>query len=244
LNALLHARGVVKRFGPLRALDGVDLDAREGAIHALVGPNGSGKSTLLGVLAGRLMPDRGSVELAARDITGHTPARRAREGVALKHQVASVFDELTVGDNVTVALLGGVRPRNLLRRGDPRVAQARGSLLERFELAALADRPAADLAHGERQWLELAMVTARRPRLLLLDEPTAGMSAQERARAGAILRELRARCAIVLVEHDLDWVTGLCDTVTVLVQGQVLAAGTPGEVKRDPAVREAFVARA
>jgi branched-chain amino acid transport system ATP-binding protein len=244
MTPLLAARGLVKTYGPLRALDGVDFSADRGAIHALVGPNGSGKSTLLALLAGRARPDGGSVVFDGDEVTDWAPARRARRGVAIKHQIASVFDELTVADNVGVALLGHVHARGLLRRrGDGELDQRRRDLLARFGLDELACVPASDLAHGQRQWLEIAMAAAARPALLLLDEPTAGMSPYERAEIGAILRGLRDESAVVLVEHDLDWVLGLCDHVTVLAQGRVLGEGSPDAIRQDPSVRDAFVTR-
>ena len=243
-EALLEARKLGKRFGALQALDGVDVAVRPGSFHGLIGPNGSGKSTLLKAIAGAHLPDAGTIAFAGRDITRALPYERARQGLCLKFQITAVMAELSVYDNVLLASQSRERLPSLLgsrsrRRADREVMGA----LERFRLAHRADDLAGELSHGEQQWLEIAMAMATKPKVLLLDEPTGGMSPQERARTGELIRAAAQECAVVMVEHDLDFIRGLCDRITVLHQGTNVATGTPSAIESDPKVAEVYLTR-
>ncbi len=243
-EALLAVRGVCKRFGALLALDDVSLKVQPGTFHGLIGPNGSGKSTLLKAIAGAHLPDSGTIALGGRDITRALPYERARQGLSLKFQITAVLPELSVYDNVLLAGQAGDRAFALLgsrtrQASDRAVMQA----LERFRLAARAEDLAGELSHGEQQWLEIAMALAPRPRLLLLDEPTGGMSPEERRVTGELLAPIKPECALVIVEHDLDFIKNICDRLTVLDQGRVLDDGTVADIERSPRVQEVYVSR-
>ncbi|MEH1163845.1 ABC transporter ATP-binding protein [Micromonospora sp. CPCC 205539] len=239
---LLSAEGVSVRYGSLSALTGVDLRVHDGERHALIGPNGAGKTTLLNVIGGATKPHRGTVRFAGRNISRLGPAARARRGINRIHQRPAVFPTLTATENVVVAALPRIIRRRRWWPGDSRrTAHHRaGPLLDRMGLADVAAVPAGHLAHGQRRQLEIAMALAGRPRLLLLDEPAAGLSATEVGRLMELLQALPRAVAVLLVEHRLDLVYALCDTVTVLRDGQTLAAGTPDEIRTSPLVRQAY----
>jgi len=242
--ALLQATSIVKAYGPLRALDGVDLTVAAGTFHGLIGPNGSGKSTLLKAIAGAHLPTSGTIAFDGADITNAPPYQRARSGLSLKFQITAVLAELSVYDNVLLALQSGQSNWALLRnrsrnRLEPQVMTA----LDRFRLAARADDLAGELSHGEQQWLEIAMALAPNPKLLLLDEPTGGMSPEERRVTGELLLPIKQTCALVIVEHDLDFIKNICDRLTVLDQGRVLGDGTVDEIERDTRVQEIYTSR-
>ncbi|MEU5906751.1 ABC transporter ATP-binding protein [Micromonospora sp. NPDC047467] len=242
MTCLLDAEEVTVRYGSLAALDGVDLCVHDGQRHALIGPNGAGKSTLLNVIGGSTRPRHGTVRFAGRDVSRLGPAARARLGINRIHQRPAVFSTLTATENIVVAAL----PRTIRRRrwwpgGSGRVARQRaGPLLERMGLTEVAAVPAGHLAHGQRRQLEIAMALAGRPRLLLLDEPASGLSATEVGRLAELLAGLPREVAVLLVEHHLDLVYALCDTVTVLRDGRTVAAGTPDEIRTSPQVRRAY----
>ena len=240
--SLLVAEGVCKTFGALRALDGVDLTVEDGSFHGLIGPNGSGKSTLLKAIAGAHFASSGKIMFAARDITTAPPHERARHGLSLKFQITAVLPQLSVYDNVLLALQAGQSVWSLARSRTRRAAHHNVMhSLDTFRLAHRADDLASELSHGEQQWLEIAMALARDPKMLLLDEPTAGMNPQERRATGDLLVPLKARCAVLIVEHDLDFIKDICDTLTVLDQGRVVASGPTQEVQDDARVREAYL---
>jgi urea transport system ATP-binding protein len=241
---ILSATSVAKRFGPVIALEDAGLDVERGEIHGLIGPNGSGKSTLLHVIAGRTPPDGGTVALDGGDITRDRPSVRARKGLSIKFQLARVYREQTVEENLLLALqVSTSLPGLALSRSRARLAPRVVQLLEDFGLANVRTRPAGELSHGEQQWLEIAMAIATDPKVLLLDEPTGGMSSQERARTGELIRAAAERCAVVIVEHDLDFIRGLCDRITVLHQGRRIATGTPAEIEHDKQVAEVYLTR-
>ena len=241
---LLSVSGVTKVYGPLRALDGVDLRVEAGTFHGLIGPNGSGKSTLLKSIAGAHFPTAGSIEFNGADITRLPPYARARGGLSLKFQITAVLTELSVYDNVLLALQSGESNGSLLlNRSRRRLHGAVMHALERLRLADRADDLAGELSHGEQQWLEIAMALAPRPKLLLLDEPTGGMSPEERRVTGELLAPIKPECALVIVEHDLDFIKNICDRLTVLDQGRVLGDGTVDEIGRDPRVQEIYTSR-
>jgi len=243
--ALLEVEGVSQVYGELTALDGVDFSVEAARFHGLVGPNGSGKSTLMKCIAGAIVtPTAGRVRFDGADITGARPDERARAGLSIKFQITSVLPALSVYDNVLLALQAREGLAALLR------SRTRGLLhervmdgLERFRLVARADDLAGALSHGEQQWLEIAMALASEPKLLLLDEPTAGMSLEERRVTGELLAPIRAHCALVIVEHDLDFIRDLCDRLTVLDQGRVVSTGTVAEIQNDPKVQEVYLTR-
>ena len=242
--ALLEIRGVSKTFRTLRALDGVDVDVQAGTFHGLIGPNGSGKSTLLKAVAGAHLADSGSIVFDGRDITRATPYERARAGLSLKFQITAVLPELSVYDNVLLATQSNESLVRLLLSRSRRALDAEiCSLLERFRLIDRADDLAGELSHGQQQWLEIAMALALRPKLLLLDEPTGGMSPEERRVTGELLAPIKAHCALIIVEHDLHFIRDICDRLTVLDQGKVLDQGDVEAIQRSPKVQQVFTTR-
>jgi branched-chain amino acid transport system ATP-binding protein len=242
---LLEATGVVKIFGKLTALDGAALTVGEQEFHGLIGPNGSGKSTLMKCVAGAEVPTQGSVRFVNRDITMMSPTARARAGMSLKFQITSVLPSLTLYDNILLALQAQSRLKDLI------FSRTRGALhdkvmtmLAQFRLADRANDAASTLSHGQQQWLEIAMALAGEPRLLLLDEPTGGMSLEERRVTGELLQPIKQRCSLVIVEHDLDFIRDICDRLTVLDQGRVLETGTVAEIQASKSVQEIYLRRA
>jgi branched-chain amino acid transport system ATP-binding protein len=243
-GAILRVQSLVKRFGGMPALDGVDLAVEAGEFRAIIGPNGAGKSTFFNTLTGLLRPDSGRIAFEDRDITGEPPHRVARRGVARTFQITSVFPDLSALENVQVALLAHARRSwSVWPRARAFGAERAQELLGLVGLAASTLKPAAALAHGDQKRLELAMALAGEPRLLLLDEPTAGMAAQERLEAirvvHRIARELRLSC--VFTEHDMAVVFAVATRITVMHQGRVLAEGTPAEVRARPEVQQVYL---
>ena len=242
--ALLEIRGLRKTFRTLRALDGVDIDVRAGTFHGLIGPNGSGKSTLLKAIAGDHFADEGTIVFDGRDITRATPYERARAGLSLKFQITAVLPELSVYDNVLLARQSGESLAKLLTSSSRRRLDGEiGALLERFRLIDRADDLAGELSHGQQQWLEIAMALALSPKLLLLDEPTGGMSPEERRATGRLLEPIKAHCTLIIVEHDLHFIRDICDHLTVLDQGKVLDQGDVETIQRSPKVQQVFTTR-
>jgi branched-chain amino acid transport system ATP-binding protein len=241
---MLCTRGLVKEFNGFRAVDGVDLEVAAGSVHALVGPNGAGKTTLFNLLTGFLAPSGGTIELDGEDITGLRPERIAQRGVARSFQITSLFEELTLVEHVELALQG--RDGNGYRfwRSDRQLRRYRAEtddLLEQVGLTDQAHEPAGSLAYGRKRALELALALALSPRLLLLDEPTAGMGVEDVARTVDLIRRVRADRTVVLVEHNMKVVGDLTDRVTVLQFGTVLAEGPYAEVRNDPRVITAYL---
>lgn len=241
---LLRVERLTKRFGGLVASDSVDLDILPGEVHALIGPNGAGKTTLIAQLAGELRPNSGRILLDGRDITHLPPHRRSLLGLARSFQITSVFGEFSVLDNVTLAIqahdghsfrfwVDAARDAGLAAPGE--------RLLHEHHLGERRDSLAGSLSHGERRQLELAVALAARPKLLLLDEPTAGMGPEESRHLISHLQGLRGRLAILLVEHDMETVFALADRITVLASGRVLATGAPSAIRNDPDVRAAYL---
>jgi branched-chain amino acid transport system ATP-binding protein len=243
-EAVLRTEELSRRFGGLSAVRNVSLELRQGQIHALLGPNGAGKSTLVNLLSGDLPVSGGRVLLRGQDVTGFSPERRSRAGVGRSFQKTNVFLTFTAFENCRLAAQSRApRPLDLFTR-----AESIGSLREAAEAAlqaaGLAGRGptiASTLSHGEQRQLEVAMVLATRPEVLLLDEPLAGMGAEEADRMVDLLRSLRPDHAILLVEHDMDAVFALADVVTVMVEGQVLESGPPPQIRASPAVRRAYL---
>jgi branched-chain amino acid transport system ATP-binding protein len=242
---LLEARGIVKVFGKLTALNGADLSIAENEFHGLIGPNGSGKSTLMKCVAGAEVPTSGTIHFAGRDITGMSPAERARAGMSLKFQITSVLPTLTLYDNILLALQAKTSLVGLMFSRTRGILHDRVmGMLEQFRLADRADAPASALSHGQQQWLEIAMALASEPKLLLLDEPTGGMSLEERRVTGELLQPIKAACSLVIVEHDLDFIRDICDRLTVLDQGAVLDSGSVQDIQSSHKVQEVYLRRA
>lgn len=251
---LLDARGIAVSFGGVDALAGVDLTVAATSIVGLVGPNGAGKTTLFGVLSGLLSPRRGRVELAGVDVTGATPQRRARLGLARTFQRLELFDELTVRDHLVVARrIREGRDRTLLRdlaglgrRPSPGERDAVDALLDLLDLGDVANQPVPLVPLGTGRIVELARALATEPRVVLLDEPTSGLDVHETERVAAALRAARADrgVAFVLVEHDVELVLELCDDVTVLDFGRVIAHGPPAEIRASAEVQAAYLGTA
>jgi branched-chain amino acid transport system ATP-binding protein len=241
---MLRVSGLRKSFGALLATDQVDLDVRVAEVHAIIGPNGAGKTTLIAQLAGELLPDAGRVEFLGRDITRLPPYTRSRLGLARSFQITSVFLDLTLLDNVALAVQAhqghSYRFWKPARR-DRRLIEPALAALDQVGLVERAHASAGAMSHGEHRQLEIAMALATNPRLLLLDEPMAGMGAEEAARMVDLLRGLKGDKAMLLIEHDMDAVFALADRVTVLVYGQVIASGSPEAVRADEAVRRAYL---
>jgi len=238
----LRCTGLSRSFGALRAVDGVDLTVEPGARHALIGPNGAGKSTLFRLVTGTLKAHTGRVELAGRDVTRLSDVARCRLGMSQTMQHASLFGSMTAAETVALAVArhDGGRISPLPRRRCAVRARA-DELLAEVGLADRGDVPVPALSHGERKQLEVALALACRPSLLLLDEPAAGMSPAESARLLALLTALPKEITVLFVEHDLDLVFSLADSVTVLHLGRVLLSGKPDEVRSSEAVREAYL---
>jgi branched-chain amino acid transport system ATP-binding protein len=241
---LLQTDRLTKRFGGLVATDSVSIEVAEGEIHALIGPNGAGKTTLVGQLTGNLRPDAGTIRFAGADIT-HLPMHaRARLGLARSFQITSVLRDFSALGNAALAVQAhsGHSFRFLAdARRDERLRGPARRLLAEVGLAERAETAAAVLSHGEQRQLEIAMALAGDPRLLLLDEPMAGMGPEESQRMVRVLRALKGRRALLLIEHDMDAVFQLADRITVLVYGRAIASGTPAEVRANAEVRQAYL---
>jgi branched-chain amino acid transport system ATP-binding protein len=244
VTSLLHVSGLRKSFAEFTAVDGVDLELPEGGITAVIGPNGAGKTTFINLLTGKLTPDAGRILFAGADVTRLSTSARVRAGMARTFQVTNIFPLLTLEENVAVPVLSRagklLDPRRRLH-ALPAVREAVRNLLGAVGLLERAGLAAAVLSHGDRRLLEVALALACEPRLLLLDEPTAGMGSGERDRMLAQIRALAARVTILLVEHDMEVVFGLASRVVVLHQGKVLADGAPETIRENARVREIYL---
>jgi branched-chain amino acid transport system ATP-binding protein len=239
---ILRVEHVSKRFGGLKAVDDVSLEVLPGQLHSIVGPNGAGKSTLFNLISGVERADSGQVTFLGRRVERLRAARIARQGMVRKFQAPSVFAGLSVAENVRVAASGRRSWWTLVApRGRRREAERVELTLQDLELAELADRPAGSLAHGDAQRLEIAMALATEPRLLLLDEPTAGLSAAETDATARLLRRLAERCSVLVVEHDLRFIRQVSDHITVLDHGAKIADGDVETIAADERVRTAYL---
>lgn len=244
MASALIVRGLSKSFGEFKAVEGFALEVAAGHLHSLIGPNGAGKTTAFNCISGFLPPDAGQVLLNGRDVTGWHPHRLVAAGMARTFQITKIFGELSVLENV--ALAARSREGRNLRMWEPShkfgAAQEQAhDTLKAVGLAARAESRAEHLAHGEKRVLEIAIALALQPTVLLLDEPTAGMSSGEADRIAELIRGLSARASVLLVEHDMDIVLGISDIVTVMTQGRIIASGSPAEISRDAAVQEAYL---
>ena len=240
----LRLSGLVKRFGGLTATDGVSLEVAQGDIHALIGPNGAGKTTLIHQISGALAPDAGAVTLLGRDVTRLSMHERVNAGLARSYQITQLFRRFSVADNL--ALAASARLGTSFRfwraaRDDPRSREEARQLADRVDLAHRLDTDVSALAHGEQRRLEIGLALATRPRMLLLDEPLAGLGPEESARMVDLIASLRGHSTLLLVEHDMDAVFRLADRISVLVSGRVVATGAPAAIREDPLVRQAYL---
>ncbi|MGH2615415.1 MAG: ABC transporter ATP-binding protein [Thermomicrobiales bacterium] len=240
----LRVVNLTKRFGGLAAVDGLNLSVRRGATHCIIGPNGAGKSTFFDLVTNVQRTTAGDVYFFGERITGLPPHRCAGLGIARKFQAPALFPELTAAENLLLGRVGHLGWTRLLRR---RAAAADdedvAAMLERIGLSEKARTRPADLSHGQQQWLEIGVALMARPRLLLLDEPTAGMSPRETAATADLLRDLTEHTTTVIVEHDLSFVRRIADVVTVMHRGQAVAEGSPDEVAQSALVRDVYLGR-
>lgn len=241
---ILQIQGLRKSFGISEIIRGVDMDVAAGERHALIGPNGAGKSTLFHLVSGLLAPSSGAIRLAGREIGGLPPQAINRRGLARSFQITNIFPRLTTYENVRLAVM---RKHGLQYAfwkfidRDRRIRQETEALLERVRLTAKAYALAGEMAYSEQRSLEIAMTLASDPQLILLDEPMAGMSNEETAYTAQLIRETTAGRTLMIVEHDMDVVFALADRISVLVYGQVIATGTPAQIRANAAVREAYL---
>jgi branched-chain amino acid transport system ATP-binding protein len=244
MSTELSIRNLRKRFGAVQATDGASLTLAKGELHALIGPNGAGKSTLIGLIAGEIFPDEGSIHLNGHDITRVPAWERPRRGLARAFQVSELYGEFSLLENVALAIAAREGKAFGLWRSlakDARLLALAQGYLEQVGLAPRARHAVDELSHGERRQLEIALALAQEASVLLLDEPMAGMSGEESLRMTELLRSLKGRYAILLVEHDMDAVFALADRITVLVYGQTVLTGTAEHVRNDPQVRAAYL---
>ncbi|HZF82889.1 MAG TPA: ABC transporter ATP-binding protein [Burkholderiaceae bacterium] len=244
MSRFLQVEGLTRRFGGLVAVNAVTLDLHVGEVHAVIGTNGAGKSTLINMLSGEIAASAGRITLEGEDITARSQPRRALDGVGRSYQRTTIFPEFTVLENCRLAAQAAhPRPWALWEssRGCATSNAAAQAALEATGLAAEADRIAGTLSHGAKRQLEVAMCLATRPRVLLLDEPLAGMGAEETDRMLGLLAQLKASHAILLVEHDMDAVFRIADRITVMVNGAVIATGDPAAIRTNPDVRTAYL---
>jgi branched-chain amino acid transport system ATP-binding protein len=236
VTELLRTTSLSKRFGGHQAVSDVDLSVQRGEIHCLIGPNGAGKSTLFKLIVGTHVPSAGTITFDGHDVTQQRPFERVKHGMSIKMQTPSVFRELPVRQNVQIALQHHVPTA--------RLAEERDRLLELLNLSDDAAKPAGELSHGQQQWLEIGMALALKPTLILMDEPTAGMSPDETFKTGELIQRLNAQgMTVVVVEHDMAFIRQIAKQVTVLHYGKVFARGPIDEIIRDPRVEEIYLGK-
>ncbi|HEX5998689.1 MAG TPA: ABC transporter ATP-binding protein [Hyphomicrobiaceae bacterium] len=243
-TALLRVEGLTKRFGGVTASDAITLAVSPGELHAIIGPNGAGKTTLIGQLTGEVVPDAGRISFGGVDITRSAAHRRSLAGLARSFQITSLFQDFTALDNVALAVQAHAGHSFRFWRGARELTELRepaAKALARVGLAERADTLVANMSHGEHRQLEIAMALATNPRMLLLDEPMAGMGPEESSLMVALLRELKGELTILLIEHDMEAVFALADRISVLVYGRVIASGAPEEVRANAEVRRAYL---
>jgi branched-chain amino acid transport system ATP-binding protein len=243
-EVLLRGHDITRRWGGLVAVDRVSIAVARGSVHAVIGTNGAGKSTLINILSGEVPPSAGRVELLGQDVTAWTQPRRARAGLGRSYQRNTIYPTFTVLENCRLSAQAGTQKPWHWWQDAQRCQDSMGAALEaarRAGLTPLLDRPAGLLSHGQKRQLEIAMCLATAPQVLLLDEPLAGMGAEETERMLALLAQLRAGHAILLVEHDMDAVFRIADCITVMVNGAVIASDTPDAVRASPAVQTAYL---
>ena len=241
---LLQINSISKKFGVLQALNEVNISIEKNTFHGLIGPNGSGKSTLLKTIAGAHYADSGEIIFKNSNITNNSPELRSQKGLNLKFQITAILPQLTVYDNLLLALQTNHSIWDLISSKSKYLYYEKIiEVLENFKLIKKVDTLAGELSHGLQQWLEIAMVVVKKPELLLLDEPTAGMSPQERQVTGELLIPLKSYCSLIIVEHDLDFIKDICDYITVLDQGKVLETGSIEKIRTSKKVQEVYTTR-
>ncbi|MPZ55517.1 MAG: ATP-binding cassette domain-containing protein [Rhizobiales bacterium] len=241
---MLQIEGLTKRFGGVVASENVTLDVRAGELHAIIGPNGAGKTTLIGQLTGELRPDAGRIRFDGEDITAMPTFQRSLLGLARSFQITSLFLDVTALDNVALAVQANAgHSFHFWRdaRSEAELREPARAALARVGLGQRADVMAANLSHGEHRLLEFAMALANKPRMLLLDEPMAGLGPEESARMVEMLRELKGELPVLLIEHDMEAVFALADRITVLVYGRVIASDVPAKIRANEEVRQAYL---
>jgi len=243
-TTILSVRGLRKSFGLTEIIRGVDIDLGKGERRALIGPNGAGKSTLFHLISGNLSPTAGTVTFDGRPITGWTPQRINRAGLSRSFQITNIFPQLSVFENIRLAVMRGRQSQYMFWRRIERVPglrEATDQLLERVRLQGQASTLAGEMSYSQQRSLELAMTLASDPKVILLDEPMAGMSTDETHYTMELIREVTRGRALLVVEHDMDVVFALADRISVLVYGEVIATGTPDEIRSHHGVREAYL---
>jgi branched-chain amino acid transport system ATP-binding protein len=243
---ILQTAGLGKKFGHFSANAGIDFAVRAGELRAVIGPNGAGKTTFFNLLSGLARPSEGTIRYKGRDITHTRGPRRVRLGIAKAFQTANLYANVTVEQNVRIAALARVQGPFALQvlRGSARlreVAALAAEALERVDLGSAAQRQSGDLSHGDKKRLDIAIALATQPDVLLLDEPVAGMSIDESQRTEELIKKLAAQMTVLIIEHDMEMIMGLSDSITVLHQGRVLADGTPAEIRGNLKVQEAYL---
>jgi len=241
---ILNISNLSKTFGGVVATDHLNLEIKQGELHAIIGPNGAGKTTLIAQLAGETLPDSGEIIFREENITGLPPFKRSRLGIARSFQITSLMLEMDVIDNITLATLAQDNHSYKFwkpARDDIDLQKSALNALKEIGLEKRAFEKVGNLSHGEHRQLEIAMALATQPHLLLLDEPMAGMGTEEGRKILKILQKLKRRKTILLIEHDMDVVFALADRITVLVYGRVIASGSPQSIKEDEKVREAYL---
>jgi len=243
-EALLRVESLVKNFGALRATDHVSFDLAPGEIHALIGPNGAGKTSFVAQVSGHLSPDAGRIVFDGADLTHTSVHERVASGLARSFQITRLFKSFTVRDNIALSVQARSGSSLSFWRpvaSETALAQEADAVLARLGLVERADALASELSHGEQRVLEIGLALATRPRVLLLDEPMAGVGPDESRRLVTLIQSLRSECAILLVEHDMEAVFQLADRITVLVNGAVIASGSPEAIRNDPQVVAAYL---
>lgn len=237
--SLLSTKGLSRHFGGLKAVDHVDFTIREGEIRALIGPNGAGKTTFVSLLAGRIAPSAGSIKSLGKDITDRPAHKRVRDGIAYTFQITSIYPTLTVFDNVALSAQSALRRHPGSKRSD--IAEKAHEALGRIGLADRKGEKAGTMAYGHQRLLEVAMGLALEPKLLILDEPTQGLSDSEIESFCRLVKEIATSATVLLIEHNMPVVMQLADTITVLNHGQILAEGSPGDIRANAAVQAAYL---
>lgn len=244
MQPILTLSGVHKAFGETQIIRGVDLELRDGERHALIGPNGAGKSTVFHLISGHYMPNSGRIHFDGHDIQGASPQHINRLGLARSFQITNIFPKLSVYENLRLAVMRRHGVQHTLWRfinSYPRVREETERLLEQVRLAARRDAIAGELSYSEQRSMEIAMALASDPKVILLDEPMAGMSHEETDYAVELIKNVTQGRSLLIVEHDMDVVFSLCDRISVLVYGQVIATGTPDEIRNNQKVKEAYL---
>ena len=242
--ALLEVKGLTTKVGGYTILDNLDFSIDENELRVLLGPNGAGKTTLIAMISGQFKPSSGRITFAGQDITGRSPDEIFLAGISRKFQVPNMYETLSVYDNVMISLQGDRKVfKYMFKRVTPQENERIWEILDFVELAGKANHPADTLSHGERQWLELAMLVASNPKLLLLDEPTTGMTEEGKHRTAELIQKIARNHTVLLVEHDMAVVRQIAKTVTVLHQGQVLAEGPLADVVANETVRQVYLGK-